>query len=142
MKLAKLIEFLRDRLKTVIWVCCAVLALVVVLDAIPAVVDKEHAHTGPEHWPAFWSVFGFLGCIVIVLFSKWYGHLGIMTREDYYDDGVSDVSDPRLQAAGAHPSSGAASSGGHGATGHSSAHGKSHPAAPEDGRTPKGGHHA
>ena len=35
MKLVKLIEFLRDRLKTVMWVCCAVLALLVVLDAIP-----------------------------------------------------------------------------------------------------------
>ena len=46
MNLAKLIEFLRNRLKTVIWVSCAVLALVVVLDAIPAIVDKEHAHTG------------------------------------------------------------------------------------------------
>ena len=92
MNLAKLIEFLRDRLKTVIWVSCAVLALVVLLDAIPAVVDKEHAHTGPEHWPAFWAVFGFLGCVVIILFSKWFGHLGIMTREDYYED---DWSRPR-----------------------------------------------
>ena len=46
MKLAKLIEFLRNRLKTVVWICCGVLALlVVVLDAIPAMVDKEHAHT-------------------------------------------------------------------------------------------------
>jgi hypothetical protein len=86
MKLAKLIEFLRNRLKTVIWISCAVLALVVVLDAIPAIVDKEHAHTLPEHWPTFWAVFGFLGCVVIVLFSKWFGHLGIMTREDYYED--------------------------------------------------------
>ena len=86
MKLAKLIEFLRNRLKTVIWVGYAVLALVVVLDAIPAVVDKEHAHTVPEHWPAFWAVFGFVGCVLIILLSKWYGHLGIMTREDYYED--------------------------------------------------------
>jgi hypothetical protein len=39
-----------------------------------------------EHLPTFWAVFGFLGCVVIVLFSKWFGHLGIMTREDYYDD--------------------------------------------------------
>ena len=86
MNLAKLIEFLRDRLKTVIWVSCAALALLVVLDAIPAIVDKEHAHTSPEHWPAFWAGFGLLGCAAIVLFSKWFGHLGIMTREDYYED--------------------------------------------------------
>jgi hypothetical protein len=95
MKLAKLIEFLRNRLKTVIWVSCAVLALVVVLDAIPAIVDKEHAHTAPEHWPAFWAVFGFVGCVVIILFSKWFGHLGIMTREDYYEDKPSGTSEER-----------------------------------------------
>jgi hypothetical protein len=95
MKLAKLIEFLRNRLKTVVWVSCAVLALVVVLDAIPAVVDKEHAHTGPEHWPGFWAVFGFVGCVVIILFSKWFGHLGIMTREDYYEDGPAAAPEER-----------------------------------------------
>lgn len=83
MKLAKLIEFLRDRLKTVIAVCLAVLALLVVVDATLA--DKSVAHTGIEHWPGFWSAFGFVGCALIVILSKWYGHAGIMTREDYYD---------------------------------------------------------
>ena len=120
MKLAKLIEFLRDRLKALIWICCGVLALVVVLDAIPGLVNKEHAHTGPEHWPAFWAVFGFVACVVIVLVSKWYGHLGIMTREDYYDDSVMDVSEPQLNAANTH----------------SSSHAANH------GHAPKGGHHA
>ena len=95
MKLAKLIEFLRSRLKTVIWISCAVLALVVVLDAIPAIVDKEHAHTAPEHWPGFWAVFGFVACVVIVLFSKWFGHLGIMAREDYYEDGPAKGKESR-----------------------------------------------
>jgi hypothetical protein len=138
MKLAKLIQFLRDRLKRVIGVCYGVLALVVLLDVMPAVVDKEHAHTGPEHWPAFWAVFGFVGCVVIILFSKWYGHLGIMTREDYYDDGLIDVSEPKLPAASggsaaftrqndvsvkALPPKGGAAKAGHG-------------------HAPKGGHHA
>ena len=49
-------------------------------------VDKEHAHTQPEHWFGFWSVFGFVACVVIIFVSKWYGHRGIMTREDYYGD--------------------------------------------------------
>jgi hypothetical protein len=85
MKLVKLIEFLRNRLKTVIWICCLLLALLVLLDAIPALVDKEHAH-GIEKFPAFWAVFGFVGCAVLIIVSKWYGHAGIMTREDYYDE--------------------------------------------------------
>jgi drug/metabolite transporter (DMT)-like permease len=83
MNLAKLIEFLRNRLRTVIAVCLAVLALLVVVDA--TLVDKSAAHTGIEHWPGFWSLFGFAGCALIVLLSKWFGHAGIMTREDYYD---------------------------------------------------------
>jgi hypothetical protein len=86
MKLVQLIEFLRNRLKTVVRVCCAVLAVLILLDAIPALVDKEHAHTQAEHLPAFWAIFGFVGCVVLILVSKWFGHAGIMQREDYYDE--------------------------------------------------------
>ncbi len=81
--IVKLIDYLRDRLKTVIRLCYVVLALLVVYDA--TMVDKHHAHTAMEHLPGFWSVFGFAACVVIIIVSKWYGHLGIMTREDYYD---------------------------------------------------------
>jgi drug/metabolite transporter (DMT)-like permease len=82
--IVKLIDYFRDRLKTVIRLCYAVLALLVIIDATP-LVDKHHAHTAMEHLPGFWSVFGFVACVVIIIVSKWYGHLGIMTREDYYD---------------------------------------------------------
>lgn len=84
MKLVKLIEFLRNRLKTVIRICFAVLGLLIILDAL--LVSKEHAHTGAEHLPGFWSVFGFVACVLIIILSKWFGHAGIMTREDYYDE--------------------------------------------------------
>jgi hypothetical protein len=86
MKLLRLIDFLRDRLKTVLRVAVAVLVLLVVLDAVPALVDKEHVHTAAEHIPAFWAAFGLLGCLLLVVVSKLYGHLGVSTREDYYDE--------------------------------------------------------
>jgi hypothetical protein len=86
MKLVKIIEWLRSRLKAVTWIACVALAVLVVLDAIPGVVDKEHAHTKAEHIPGFWAAFGFVGCVVIILVSKWFGHAGIMKREDYYDE--------------------------------------------------------
>ena len=86
MKLIRLIEFFRNRLKTVARLCYGVLALLVALDALPYFVDKEHAHTSWEHLPGFWSVFGFVACTLIIIVSKWYGHAGIMTREDYYDE--------------------------------------------------------
>ncbi len=94
MKLAQLIEFLRNRLKAVTLVCLAVLALLALADIL--FVDKEHAHTWAEkHVPAFWSVFGFIGCVLIIIFSKWFGHAGIMTREEYYEDGRSEASEER-----------------------------------------------
>jgi hypothetical protein len=85
MKLLNLIEFLLRRRRAVVRVCCVALAVLVVIDALPALVDKEHAHTEAEHYPGFWAAFGFVGCVVLILLSKGFGHLGIMTREDYYD---------------------------------------------------------
>jgi hypothetical protein len=86
MKVVQLIEFLRKRLKTVTHLCLLGLALLVIIDAIPGVVHKEHAHTAVERFPAFWAAFGFVGCVVIIILSKAFGHAGIMTREDYYDE--------------------------------------------------------
>lgn len=86
MRLLRIIEFLHDHLRAVIRISLGALALLILLDAVPAIVDKEHAHTAAEHIPAFWSVFGFVGCAILIIASKWFGHLGIMQREDYYDE--------------------------------------------------------
>ena len=84
MIIVALIDFLRARLKAVVWGSAGILALLVLADWL--FVDKEHAHTAPEHWFGFWSAFGFLACLVIIFVSKWYGHRGIMKSEDYYGD--------------------------------------------------------
>jgi len=88
--IVNLIDYLRDRLPTVIKLSFVVLGLLVAGDIL--FVDKEHAHTAPEHWPFFWSVFGFVACVLIILVSKWFGHchwfggkFTIMAREDFYD---------------------------------------------------------
>ena len=78
-----LIQYLRDRLKGVIWFCWALLALLVVFDAL--LLDKEKAHTAAELLPGFWALFGLVSCVVIIFVSKWFGKLGITRREDYYD---------------------------------------------------------
>ena len=82
--IVNIIEFFRARLKATIRICLVVLAALVVWDAL--FVSKEHVHTFVERIPGFWAVFGFVACVVIIIVSKWFGHLGIMTREDYYDD--------------------------------------------------------
>lgn len=99
MKLVQLIEFLRQRLKAVVWICYGVLGLLVVLDIVRhfathhAAVAEEHVagflgtlYGVAENVPGFWSVFGFIACTLIIFLSKWFGHAGIMQREDYYDE--------------------------------------------------------
>ncbi len=48
-------------------------------------IHPEHPHFFWEKIPAFDAIFGFLGCILIVLGSKALGHNGIQKHEDYYD---------------------------------------------------------
>ncbi len=47
-------------------------------------------HEGEAHYlwekvPVFDLLFGFLGCIVLILFSKGLGHRFLERPEDYYD---------------------------------------------------------
>lgn len=98
MNLVKLIEFLQTRLKPVVRVCWVVLGLLLVWSLF--FVKPEHAagegsevqgflaqaHALFETWPILWAIFGFLGCALIIFASKAFGHAGIMTREDYYDE--------------------------------------------------------
>jgi hypothetical protein len=84
MIIVRLIDFLRSRLKTLIICCSCVLVLLTVGDWL--LVDKRVAHTTAEHFFGFWSLFGFVSCVVIIFVSKWLGHMGIMKPEDYYGD--------------------------------------------------------
>jgi len=50
-----------------------------------------HLYHIAETVPVFWSVFGFIACVLIVYVSKWYGHLKvghthIMAPEDFYNE--------------------------------------------------------
>jgi len=38
-----------------------------------------------ERLPVFGAVYGFIGCIVIILGSKAIGHLWLQKKEDYYE---------------------------------------------------------
>ncbi|NOX79522.1 MAG: hypothetical protein GXP57_00195 [Deltaproteobacteria bacterium] len=80
----KIIEYLQARLKVVIGTCYVLLAGIVVFACI---IDRTHAHTAEGRaLPIFWSLFGFIAAVIIIGVARWYGHSGIMTREDYYDD--------------------------------------------------------
>ena len=86
MKLLRLLEFLNRNLKAVVRLSLALLALLILIDVVPGLINKHHAHTEIEQVPGFWAAFGFLGCLLIFVCSKSYGHTGISNREDYYDE--------------------------------------------------------
>lgn len=49
-------------------------------------VSHKHVDFWWERIPAFDAIFGFLGCILIVLGSKALGHHWLQKDEDYYND--------------------------------------------------------
>jgi hypothetical protein len=46
------------------------------------------AHEGEDHWwyhvPFFWAIFGFAGCVILVVGAKWLGRKLLDRPEDYY----------------------------------------------------------
>jgi uncharacterized membrane protein len=62
------------------------LIVVVILEFILS--KREHIEFSLEHiaeFPAFHAIYGFIACALIILVSKFIGHLWLMTEEDYYD---------------------------------------------------------
>ncbi|MCC5808096.1 MAG: hypothetical protein JJU00_17340 [Opitutales bacterium] len=86
MTLLRIIESLRARSATLLKAGIGVLVLLVVLDALPFVVDKADAHTAAERLPGFWAVYGLAGCFLLVYFAKTLGAAGIQKGEDSSDE--------------------------------------------------------
>lgn len=86
MILLRFIEYLRARSGILLKIGWGILALLVVLDALPFVVDKSDAHTTAERLPGFWAVYGLAGCILLAFLAKGLGRIGIQQPEDFYDD--------------------------------------------------------
>lgn len=38
-----------------------------------------------NHIPAFYALWGFIGCTAVIYISKWLGKLFILSEQDYYD---------------------------------------------------------
>ena len=52
------------------------------------VIPHALSHEVPfwERIPYFFGMFGFLGCAVIILLSKWIGKVLLQREENYYDE--------------------------------------------------------
>ncbi len=72
-------EFARIRRRGLI----TVLLLIVVADFF---ASRDHGDFFWDSLPAWWAIFGFLSCAIIIFVSKAIGHQGrIMRDKDYYD---------------------------------------------------------
>ena len=81
MSLLKIIEIFRT--KTMKRIAYAALILIILIDFF---IPRHEIHFFGDGIPGFWSLFGFVACILIILISKWIGHLGIMQDENYYNE--------------------------------------------------------
>ena len=81
MNIIKVIETLRR--KAVKKIAYIALILIIVTDFF---IPRHEIHFIGDQIPGFWSLFGFVACILIILISKWIGHLGIMQDENYYNE--------------------------------------------------------
>ena len=81
MKLLDIIELLRS--KAAKRIAYGVLIILIIVDFI---IPRHEIHFFGDKIPGFWSLFGFIACVLIIIVSKWIGHLGLMKDENYYDE--------------------------------------------------------
>lgn len=68
------------------------------LVALAAFVAADHVLVGADghggFWwspiPGFFSFFGFLGCVLLIVVGKALGHYWLQRREGYYDDASAE----------------------------------------------------
>ena len=82
MKLAEWIGTLRENLKILKIVMIVYLAVLVVFDLF---LSREHAHYLIDKIYAYWSLFGIVGCFLLIKFSKGIAHLFLAKDEGFYD---------------------------------------------------------
>jgi hypothetical protein len=81
-KVPDCIEALRRNMKTLKVVLIIFLVLLVAGDAILRL--HTHGHYRIDSIPAYWAVFGALGCFLLVKVGKGAAHLFLSKDEDYY----------------------------------------------------------
>jgi hypothetical protein len=82
MKLPYLIGALRENLKTLKIAMIVYLAVLVVFDLS---LSREHAHYLIDKIPAYWAMFGAVGCFLLIKIAKGIAHLFLAKNEDYYE---------------------------------------------------------
>lgn len=76
-----------DNVKRVLHTLYACCVLLFVLDFV---IHRHVMHSWENLW-GFYPVYGFVGCVILVLVAKWMRTF-LMRPEDYYDEGEAEFS--------------------------------------------------
>jgi len=82
MNILKYIESLRNNIKALRSVLIAYLVILVVFDVIIHI--GHHGHYSIANIPGYWTIFGFIGCFLLIKVGKGIAHLFLSKDEDFY----------------------------------------------------------
>ncbi|MBS3943883.1 MAG: hypothetical protein KGZ42_00160 [Melioribacter sp.] len=68
------------------WILLGVITLISILADFVFLADYPNKHWW-SYIPAFYIIWGFIGCVGIIYISKWLGKIFLQKKEDYYDAG-------------------------------------------------------
>ncbi|MCK5427524.1 MAG: hypothetical protein KAJ34_07490 [Thermodesulfovibrionia bacterium] len=71
------------KIKRIFYISLVLIAVAEI--AVIYVFHLGHGHFFFENLPVFGSVYGFISCVLIIVVSKFLGHMWLMKKEDYYD---------------------------------------------------------
>ena len=60
--------------------------MLVLLILVDFIIPRHEIHFFGDKIPGFWSLFGFISCVLIIVGSKSIGHYWLVRDEDYYDE--------------------------------------------------------
>jgi hypothetical protein len=80
--MARLLEYLHVRSVAVKWLFFALLVIIPILDLF---VGQHEVHFLGDRIYCFWSLFGLVICLGMIVFWKWLAHAWLERDEDYYD---------------------------------------------------------
>ncbi len=80
--MAQVIEWLRERTKILKGFFFAFLVFAVVFDFL---IERPEPHFWGDEIIGFWSIYGFFGCLTLIVVFKGLSHVWLQKEEDYYD---------------------------------------------------------
>jgi hypothetical protein len=78
----KWIEYLRKHLKTLTAILIVYLAVLVLFDVI---LSRHDAHYIIDKVRAFWTLFGIVGCFLLIKVAKGIAHMFLSKDEGFYE---------------------------------------------------------